>query len=80
MQKSEVEKLCSIDSTALDWALQFVSKLEGDISQVKVYLTAVFWLDETRYQKLPEKSQERIWAVVYILSELWRSGESGVRK
>ncbi|MFN3188451.1 MAG: hypothetical protein ACK42D_02830 [Candidatus Paceibacteria bacterium] len=80
MQKSEVEKLCSIDPVSFDWALLFVGKLEGDISKVKAYLGAVLWLTEARYQMLPEKTQDRIWAVVYILSELWLSDESETKR
>lgn len=80
MHKSEREAMNAVDQEALDWALRFIDKLDVDLKKVKVYMLVTVWVAEVRYQRLPKKTRERIWAVIYLLTQEWYGKNLSVKE
>jgi len=76
LNKIEFHKVTEFDSDSLFWAEEFVSRLDNDLKRVKVYMGVPRWLKEDVHSKLPDKTRNRIWAVLRLLSEDWMNYKS----
>lgn len=70
LSKHVIEEICAIDTEALAWATALVDRLKDDERKNKLCPLIKTWIKEVRYQKLPIKTRERIWAVAYLLSKI----------
>ncbi len=80
LTKDAREKMNAVDHEALDWASRFIGGLDGDLKRIKVYMLVTVWVAEARYEKLPTKTRERIWAVIYLLTQQWYGKNPAVKE